>query len=427
MIKYLPELLKENVISQDVADNISNYYLKKKKQGLNKLFLIFGILGALLVGLGVILIIAHNWDQLPRNIKTIFAFLPLIVAQFLCGYTLLKKNDSIVWKESTATFLFLAIGACISLISQVYHISGNLSLFLLTWMSLSLPIIYLMNSSFASLLYIIGITYYSCECSYWSYPSSEPYFYWVLILLVIPHYVMLVKHKPESNFVRFHNLLIALSVIISLGTLSKDNSELMYIPYFSLFGILLVIDKLPFFQKHNMQDRSFAILGFTGTLVMLFMLSFDWYWRHLAKPHHHIDQMFLSQEMLASVIITLLALFLLFKRYRSQSIDRNSPIEFVFLLFIIAYLTCGSMPFVAILLMNATLLFLGISTIVNGLKSNHLGILNLGLLIIAVLIVCRFFDTDLSFLTRGILFIAAGAGFFVTNYQMLKNRRNNEN
>jgi hypothetical protein len=33
MIKYISELLKENVISQEVADTITNYYLSKKKVG----------------------------------------------------------------------------------------------------------------------------------------------------------------------------------------------------------------------------------------------------------------------------------------------------------------------------------------------------------------------------------------------------------
>jgi len=33
------------------------------------------------------------------------------------------------------------------------------------------------------------------------------------------------------------------------------------------------------------------------------------------------------------------------------------------------------------------------------------------------------FDTNLSFVTRGLLFVAAGLGFFVLNYRMLKKRK----
>ncbi|MEM6542707.1 MAG: DUF2157 domain-containing protein, partial [Bacteroidota bacterium] len=61
-----------------------------------------------------------------------------------------------------------------------------------------------------------------------------------------------------------------------------------------------------------------------------------------------------------------------------------------------------------------------------GAKQDHLGILNYGLLILTALVVCRFFDTDLSFVVRGIMFVSVGAGFFVANYLMLKKRKANE-
>jgi hypothetical protein len=43
-----------------------------------------------------------------------------------------------------------------------------------------------------------------------------------------------------------------------------------------------------------------------------------------------------------------------------------------------------------------------------------------------VLAVCRFFDTDLSFIIRGLLFVTVGIGFFATNYWMIKKRKANE-
>ncbi|HBF19134.1 MAG TPA: DUF2157 domain-containing protein, partial [Cryomorphaceae bacterium] len=45
------------------------------------------------------------------------------------------------------------------------------------------------------------------------------------------------------------------------------------------------------------------------------------------------------------------------------------------------------------------------------------------LLIISILAICRFFDRDLSFVARGILFVSVGVGFFLVNYYTLKKRR----
>ena len=54
------KLVEAQVISHQVANDIKNYYDSKRDASPNRLFAIFGVLGSLLVGLGVILILAHN-------------------------------------------------------------------------------------------------------------------------------------------------------------------------------------------------------------------------------------------------------------------------------------------------------------------------------------------------------------------------------
>jgi hypothetical protein len=67
---------------------------------------------------------------------------------------------------------------------------------------------------------------------------------------------------------------------------------------------------------------------------------------------------------------------------------------------------------------------MGILTIREGAKLNHFGILNYGLLIITALVICRFFDTNISFVFRGLLFVGVGTGFFLANYSMMKKKKN---
>ena len=76
-----------------------------------------------------------------------------------------------------------------------------------------------------------------------------------------------------------------------------------------------------------------------------------------------------------------------------------------------------------VVLVNLLVLLLGIFTIRLGAKADHLGVLNYGLLTITALIICRFFDSHMSFVIRGLLFVLVGAGFFLTNYLMLKKRK----
>jgi hypothetical protein len=102
-----------------------------------------------------------------------------------------------------------------------------------------------------------------------------------------------------------------------------------------------------------------------------------------------------------------------------------NPIEPVFILFIMAFLIGLFSPF-SVILINLIVLLIGVITVRNGAKLNHLGILNFGLLIITALVICRFFDTNLSFVVRGGMFVLVGAGFFVLNIWMLKKRKENE-
>ena len=70
---------------------------------------------------------------------------------------------------------------------------------------------------------------------------------------------------------------------------------------------------------------------------------------------------------------------------------------------------------------------IGVMTVREGARHYNLGVLNYGLLIIAALVICRFFDTNLGFVIKGVLFVAVGIGFFLANYWMMKRRKNIEN
>lgn len=421
----LTELIEAEIISEETARKIQEYYNKKNESSSNRLFVAFGILGAMLVGLGIILIIAHNWDELSRVTKTIFSFLPLFIGQILSGVIILKKTDSTGLRESTSAFLFLSVGASISLIGQTYNIPGNVNTFLITWMLLCLPLIYLLKSSISSLLYLIGITYYSVNTGYWTYPFSESYTYWLLLLLSLPHYYLLFKENNKSNFLFFHHWFIPISVIICLGTVAKQTGELMYIAYFSLFGLLYLIGQLKLFNHQNLINNGYQITGSLGTILLLFALSFDWFWEDLRAENYAIGEIISTPEFLASLILSSLASVLLYQKYKNSPLHNIRPFTLVFILFIITFIL-GIYSSLAVVFINLIVFGLGILTILNGAKRNHLGILNYGLLIITVLVICRFFDTDLSFILRGMMFLSVGAGFFVTNYWMLKKRMKNE-
>ena len=421
ILKELEELTNANIISQETADKITDFYESKKSFSYNKLFIIFGILGAILVGLGIILIIAHNWDNLSRQIKTTFALAPMIIGQIIAAYVILKKYKSTAWTESSSIFLFFTVGAAISLISQIYNMPGELSSFILLWMLLILPIIYLLKSSATSLLYLIGITTYAVETGYGFHNTEESITYWLLLIAILPYYYMLYKNKPTSNFMTFHNWLIPGTLIITLGTIANNNEELMYIAYFSLFALYLLIGNLKSFKSMKFINQGYHILGSLGTVFLLLLMSFNWFWEDI-NDKTNFNYVFTSAEFITATIITILATILLVYQRKKEPLTIDRPYEYVYLLFIIFFIV-GISTTIPVIFINILAFALGVLTIRKGAKKDHLGLLNYGLLLITALITCRFFDTDLNFIFRGLMFITVGIGFFITNYKMLKKRQ----
>ena len=418
LIKELPELVKYEVISEEVASKIETYYQTKKDSSPNRLFTVFGVLGSLLIGLGIILILAHNWDDFSRGLKTFIAFLPLAVGQLCVGYSILKKKST-TWKEASGTFLFFAVGSSMALISQIYNIPGDLSSYLLTWIILCLPLIYLLKSDAVAMLCVGFATWYACAIGY-GYPfnGQSPWFYLVLMALIVPHYWHLLKQFPNANITSIFNWIFPLSMVISMGTFMKDNGDFGYLIYMILFGIFYTIGKIPFFGMQKLRRNGYLIIGSLGTVILLLWTSFNWLWVL------DIDQSsMLSQEFYVALVLFSINTALLIYSYSKKWIQGFNLFHFMFIIFTVLFFVGMSNDLIPTIAINISIFVLGLVTIKIGTDQFHFGILNYGLLIITALVVCRFFDTDISFVIRGLLFVSVGVGFFLANYLMLKKQK----
>ena len=420
LIKELPELLENEVISQDVASKIEHYYQSKTSDNPNRLFTVFGVLGSLLVGLGIILILAHNWDDFSKTVKTIFAFAPLVIGQILVGFSILKDKSQ-TWKEASGVFLFFAVGSSIALVSQIYNIPGNFANYMLIWILLCVPLIYLLKAHALALLHIIYATIYACNYGY-AYGSKTPWLYLLLIALFLPYYIKLLKNRPKANITSVFNWLLPLSLVITFGAFIAKFDELIFLSYSILFGLFYNLGKLPRFDNLKLRQNGYLVLGSLGTVVLLLIASFRWIWDDVLK----IKSFVVVETTLVSVlfIATISVLIYLFLKKR---VDKFNLFHFIFIIMTVLFFVGLANDITPTIITNVLLLILGINAIKMGIDKMHFGVLNYGLVIITALIFCRFFDTEMSFVIRGLLFVIVGVGFFVTNYIMLKKQKSKEN
>ncbi len=421
LLKDLNELVEKNIITADTASQITNYYDNKKQSPPGGFSAVLAIIGALLLGSGLVLVIAHNWDMLGKLTRTIIAFVPLLLGQALCIYAFLKKAGNKTWKESASILLFFAVPASISLISQIYQVNGEMPEFLMTWILLTLPLVYIMNSGMVSLLLIALVTWYAALLGYSK--SELPYQYIGIMALLFVHYYGYVK-TPASNFFRWHNWFVAVSLLIVLGTFVSDgykNVEWTFIAYMSLCSLYYIFGNTPLLARQKLITNPFRLLGALGIIIIFIIWTFDSVWQSFnifsSKPHvlnFNYPFAYLSFGLLAVCTI------LIIKYYR----DLVAWSPFVFTAVVIL---CFNSSHIGILIFNLWLLAIGLHYIRKGLLRDHLGFLNLGLLVITTLALFRFFDSDIPFVWRGLIFITAGAGFFIANYQLIKKRRLSKN
>lgn len=416
----LEELIAAGIISEETAQQIAAYWQDRSRNKPSKLPVVFSILGGLLVGLGIILVVAHNWDNLSHLSKMIFAFLPVLIGQGAGLYTLLKQPQSNAWREGSSVFLIFAIGACIAMVSQIYHIEGELSDFMYSWIWLALPIMYVLDSAIASLLFWIGISMYAINVGYDVYPRQPAYWYCFFAAAALPYYWMIRNQRPGSNYERFHNWVIPISLASCLGTLMTGAPIVSWVNYQLLYVILFIAGYWLLKRDKQLLGNGWIMVGLIGTVAITVIQSFFDYWDY-NKDFWPADGVSSSTIYVLIVLIVIYVSLIIYVGREDRTIFRH-PIPYIGA-FSIVFHTYGNIwPLIGAILGNLIVLGLGLYYIWQGTKQHHLLILNFGLIMLCVLITCRFFDTEISFAIRGLLFLLMGGLFFAANMYLIKQR-----
>lgn len=126
--KKLKEWMDAGIINQNIADSIQQYETTKKKgrfgNGLVNLS-IFAIL------VGVLSIIASNWQDIPGMVKiVVHVGINIIVGSFA---VFADRRGKDIWREGATLALFGLTFTLIVLIGQVYQMTGSLPNAMILW------------------------------------------------------------------------------------------------------------------------------------------------------------------------------------------------------------------------------------------------------------------------------------------------------
>lgn len=429
----LPHLIRTGIISEDTAARLKGYYGPvNPPRKFNIALAIFSVIGAICIGLGIILLFAYNWDNFSRMQKTVLGFMPLILSAGLVGWGVLREIKGLGFREGVSVFNMLSVGAALGIISQVYHVYDDVATFIFFWMLLSVGVVFLLSSSVTAIFYMIGLTFWA---TFSQNQGGHAAWFWPLSAVIIPHYLQILKEDRYSVRALWMTWLLCLCFTVAIGIcLEKAVPGLWIIIYSVYFSVLYFVGLSYFDEPDSFWAKPLKHFGMAGGAILAYLLTYEFAWKGIGFRYYRCYGKFHGAAaicdyvlaiVLTIVMVAFLIKFLQKKDFFVLSFGSGGMIS------ILCYSFCSSLN--AMILMtwfyNLYVLSLGVLLIATGVNQNRMGVVNTGMLLVALLIFTRFLDPDMSIILRGVIFILIGICFLGVNLILSKkfNQLANEN
>jgi len=425
--KELPLLEEAGALDEVASARIQTYYAEQTTEtgGTIWAVTIFSILGALLIGGGILLLFAHNWEELSRNARAVISFLPLLFGAAL-SFTALMCTGKTALRESAGLFHALAIGASIALIGQTYHLPSHLPSFMLTWALLALPLMYLLSSTSVYLIYLALIT------SWTGFAQNEyrqAVAYWPLLLPALLYLIRLLRKGGHTPAVLLAIYGMLFSITISLGIVFERTVPGLWTMAYAALLTGCYLLGITHYKEEEGWSNPLKLFGLIGMAVLAYLFTWTHFWDEIGWSYCRSDWRYQQWGiwMDGGITLTLISGWLI---AAVKAFKKNSAETTLLSLFPILATICfliGSKTEIAeivnALIFNVYFLCLGILFIVLGCRKLKLRLLNGGMFLLSVLIVTRFFDDEFGFLPRGLAFIVLGIFFLVANLIIARKKK----
>jgi uncharacterized membrane protein len=236
------------------------------------------LIGAIFVGLGVIFMVASNWQEIPKIVRTIM-LLGITLGTLYAGYYLsYERTDYPLLGKSLFLLAGLFWGGTIALIAQIYNIPTSKNWFiLLIWAFPILPVAYFFENEYtyilSSALFLIWNFTYSTSNNVANY-----YYPLLVFLMLLPMANMFIKWEWVNVlgliiaalygvFLKYEYLVLISSVGFLVYYLWFRKQELYLLASSLCFSIWLVT----FFLIREAVPNYYFLIP----LSMLFYLSYQ--------------------------------------------------------------------------------------------------------------------------------------------------------
>ena len=417
LISEIETLGAKAVIDTQTVMAIKDHYqpqLEKHDNFSNKVGVaVLAAIGALLIGGGIILVFAHNWQDLSRPARALLALLPVVVAAgLMCFCVVREKSRS--WREASATLMTTAAISCFALICQTYYLGGKFSTFMfyVAIMTCLIPLILPSLAGFILSLTIVITWQISVVGSH--IPDNKLADGLKLTLLVIvPIVYYVLSLRKNASWEKIFNswlIAIAMSIITCTAIAHFVNDEDSIVLYLATGCTISVLANVSYYARERTRGCSipFMLTGFVMMLIPLIIIQVGDFYTHLDRSINPVTILFALIALAAAIVGFWRAVWV------------SSAIALMPGVFLIlhAFNTFDSGYPAIVISMIVGLIALG--GIILAMTQWSLAILNYSTVLLLSVILVRFFDGNFSILVRAVAFIICGAGLLALNGIMIR-------
>lgn len=431
---------KEGLLPEGAADNLRERYQLSAVEAcssrqLRRLIAAVSFIGAVMLGMGVILFFAANWDKVTPTQKLLLIFAG-IVAAYLPGYEFqLGRWKMPILGEALILLGAIFYGAGIWLVAQIFHINAHYPDGALLWGLGILPLAVVLRSLVVTVLAsLLFLFYYGLAC----YEVASPnYLYLGLALgVLIPAYKFGSRLLILVNYVGIAGWFV-ISYCVLASWQASVGPQLCLVVLAGIVAYLLG-------RMHSASDRdgsfspTYLLIGFLGVTAPMYLMTFADLVRALRpSPMPGKAAVLFWSGVAAALIVSTVAVVMLAKhetKEGSKSLSRSVLCEAVLAVLVgavaILFLAFTQLPARMLsfdpsaiaILFNILLGVALMGMIAIGCLRQANLLVGLGLFGVVVLLGSRYFDMFWELMSRSQFFMIGGVLLLIVSWAMERAR-----
>ncbi len=415
--------VREGLISEEQRGRIVGLYPAQPGASRDRTVLILSILGSVLVGAGVILFFASNWQRIGVGIK-VASIIVAIVGTYATGYHLqFRRGDFPRLGQALILLGGLSYGAGIWLISLIYHMDGHFPTAFFLWGAGLIPAAWATSSYLMLYLatILMGVWTIAEEAAF----STYNYFFPVVLLMgVLPLARRLRSALAEAGILAGLSIWFGVNFAqFAMDGFSRGAQPLGVARVMLLFGAAVFALGLARLGDFRAYLGIGAVLVLGGLYAFTFHYSGPWTLGHettAVVPGIFVVPGFFGSAIVLFLIVTALGAW---RYWREGGAER--PLLLAGLLaVVVSPFIVGALPEVPRMIAFNIVLFGGtLGLVVLGIHRRSELLVNLGLVIFVVHMLTRYVDLFFKAMDRSLFFILGGILLLGGGWLLERNRR----